>query len=214
MSPSTSPSTSPSMPSSLSPARAPSPAPYAPDADVPLHTLKILVAGGFGVGKTTLVGSVSEIRPLRTEEALTDVSVGVDDLGGVERKTTTTVAMDFGRLTFSGGVRLYLFGTPGQERFWFMWDQISYGAVGAIVLVDTRRLTASFASIDFFEQRRIPFVVAANVFDGARRYHAEQIREALDVDPDVPILLCDVRQRESAKGILVALVEHALRSSR
>ncbi|TYB42276.1 GTP-binding protein [Actinomadura chibensis] len=182
--------------------------------DVPLHTLKILVAGGFGVGKTTLVGAVSEIRPLRTEEDLTDKSVGVDDLGGVEAKRTTTVAMDFGRLTFSGGVRLYLFGTPGQERFWFMWDQIAYGAVGAIVLVDTRRLTTSFASIDFFEQREIPFVIAANVFDGARRYREEDIREALDVEPEVPVVLCDVRQRDMAKGILVTLVEHALQSSR
>ncbi|TYK44384.1 GTP-binding protein [Actinomadura decatromicini] len=182
--------------------------------DVPLHTLKILVAGGFGVGKTTLVGAVSEIRPLRTEEDLTDKSVGVDDLGGVEAKRTTTVAMDFGRLTFSGGVRLYLFGTPGQERFWFMWDQIAYGAVGAIVLVDTRRLSTSFASIDFFEQREIPFVIAANVFDGARRYREEDIREALDIDLDVPVVLCDVRQRDMAKGILVTLVEHALQSSR
>ncbi|MFC4055309.1 ATP/GTP-binding protein [Actinomadura syzygii] len=182
--------------------------------DVPLHTLKILVAGGFGVGKTTLVGAVSEIRPLRTEEDLTDKSVGVDDLGGVEAKRTTTVAMDFGRLTFSGGVRLYLFGTPGQERFWFMWDQIAYGAVGAIVLVDTRRLSTSFASIDFFEQREIPFVIAANVFDGARRYREEDIREALDLELDVPVVLCDVRQRDMAKGILVTLVEHALQSSR
>ncbi|MFI0408131.1 GTP-binding protein [Actinomadura sp. 3N508] len=202
-------------PSTMPPPVAPSAAPYPEqDVDVPLHTLKILVAGGFGVGKTTLVGSVSEIRPLRTEETLTDKSVGVDDTEGVEQKTTTTVAMDFGRLTFSGGVRLYLFGTPGQERFWFMWDQISYGAVGAIVLVDTRRLTTSFASIDFFEQRRIPFVIAANVFDGARRYRVEEIRDALDVDPDVPILLCDVRHRDTAKGVLVALVEHALQSSR
>jgi|SRR5437868_1040236 len=181
--------------------------------DIPQHTLKILVAGGFGVGKTTFVGAVSEIRPLRTEERLTDASTGVDDLKGVESKSTTTVAMDFGRLTFSGGVRLYLFGTPGQERFWFMWDQIAFGAVGAIVLVDTRRLSTSFASIDFFEQREIPFVVAANVFDGARRYTVADIQGALDVDPEVPVMLCDVRRPDVAKSILVRLVEHALQSS-
>jgi uncharacterized protein len=185
-----------------------------PDDDIPRHTLKILVAGGFGVGKTTLVSAVSEVRPLRTEELLTDASVGTDDLGGIEGKTTTTVAMDFGRLTFSGGVRLYLFGTPGQERFWFMWDQLSRGAIGAIVLVDTRRLSRSFASIDFFEARRIPFVVAANVFDGARPYGAEDIREALCVAHDVPVMLCDVRRPEIAKKVLVALVEHAVRLSR
>jgi uncharacterized protein len=184
------------------------------DADeAPVHALKILVAGGFGVGKTTLVGAVSEVRPLRTEEILTDASSGVDDLRGVEGKSTTTVAMDFGRLTFSGGVRLYLFGTPGQERFWFMWDQIAYGAIGAIVLVDTRRLNSSFASIDYFEQRSIPFVVAANRFDGARRYTIEQIRSALDVDPHVPVLLCDARRREVVKDVLVTLIEHAIRLS-
>ncbi|GAA2719880.1 GTP-binding protein [Actinocorallia aurantiaca] len=180
-------------------------------ADAPTVALKLLVAGGFGVGKTTLVGAISEIRPLRTEEDLTDASVGVDDTTGVERKSTTTVAMDFGRLTFSGGLRIYLFGTPGQERFWFMWDEMAYGATGAIVLADTRRLESSFASIDFFEQRGIPFVVAANCFEGADRHSPDEIRDALDIGREVPVVLCDVRQRESVKNILVNLIEYVLK---
>jgi uncharacterized protein len=176
-----------------------------------LVTAKILIAGGFGVGKTTLVGAISEIRPLRTEEHLTDASAGVDDTRGVDRKTTTTVAMDFGRITFPGGLALYLFGTPGQERFWFMWDELAHGALGAAILADTRRLAASFASIDYFEQRETPFIVAVNCFDGAPAYDVEHVRVALDLDPDVPVMLCDARERESAKQVLVTLVEHVMR---
>ncbi|MVZ99893.1 ATP-binding protein [Actinomadura sp. LD22] len=175
--------------------------------------LKVLIAGGFGVGKTTLVGAVSEIRPLHTEEVLTDVSTDVDDLHGVEGKTTTTVAMDFGRLAFDDGITLYLFGTPGQERFWFMWDEMAYGAIGAVVLIDTRRLTASFAAIDYFEQRGTPFIVAVNCFEGARAHTLKEIRTALDIDPHVPIVLCDVRERDSAKSVLITLVEHALETA-
>ncbi len=174
--------------------------------------LKILVAGGFGVGKTTLVGSVSEIRPLRTEELLSDRSIGVDDTEGVDSKTTTTVAMDFGRITIRDGLVVYLFGTPGQTRFWFMWDELSFGALGAVVLADTRRLTDCFPSIDYFEQRGTPFIVAVNCFDGAERHEPENVRIALDLDPDVPVLLCDVRRRASAKSVLVTLVEHALKT--
>jgi len=162
------------------------------------------------VGKTTLVRSISEIRPLRTEEELSDRGTVVDDLSGVERKTTTTVAMDFGRITFRGGVSLYLFGTPGQERFWFMWDELAYGALGAVVLADTRRLIDCFASVDYFERRQTPFIVAANCFDGARRYEADDIRIALDLEPNVPIVLCDARQRDSVKNVLITSVSHSL----
>ncbi|MFE5796104.1 ATP/GTP-binding protein [Streptomyces sp. NPDC056503] len=173
-------------------------------------TLKILVAGGFGVGKTTLVGAVSEIRPLRTEEVLTEAGRPVDDLHGVEAKTTTTVAMDFGRITLREDLVLYLFGTPGQDRFWFLWDELAQGALGAIVLADTRRLEDCFAAIDYFERRGIPFTVAVNCFEGARRYPTETVRAALDLDPEVELVMCDARDRESVKAILVAVVEHAL----
>jgi uncharacterized protein len=180
-------------------------------ASVKQHrAIKILLAGGFGVGKTTLVGAVSEIKPLRTEELLTEGSMRSDSTIGVERKTTTTVAMDFGRISLRSDLVLYLFGTPGQQRFWFMWDELAIGALGAVVLADTRRLADSFPAIDYFERRDIPFIVALNCFDGARRYDTDDVRVALDLDPDLPIIHCDARSRESAKQVLITLVEHVL----
>jgi signal recognition particle receptor subunit beta len=173
-------------------------------------SVKIVVGGGFGVGKTTLIGSISEIAPLATDAVMTEASVGVDDMAGLPDKTTTTVAFDFGRITLDPRLVLYLFGTPGQERFSFLWDDLSEGALGAIVMADTRRIEDCFPALDYFEARGTPLVLAVNQFQDANGFELDEVREALDLDDHVPIVSCDARSRESVKRILSTVVEVAI----
>jgi signal recognition particle receptor subunit beta len=180
---------------------------YRPVVPIPV---KIVIAGGFGVGKTTLVGAVSEITPLTTEAAMTSQGQGYDDPGGVAPKTTTTVAMDFGRITVDESLVLYLFGTPGQDRFGFMWDDLALGALGAVALVDTRRIEDCFPALDYFEKHDLPFVVGVNVFEGTAPHHLAEVRAALDVDPDVPVLFTDARSLDAVKQLLLALLDLVL----